>query len=81
MLSSVLGREITHKRLSPEQMTSIIIKAGLPEDFANFIVSLEQGTAEGKDQKLFENDDPKKRIGKHSLLEYFKENRESWVKA
>lgn len=81
MLSSVLGREITHKKLTPEQVKSIFTRVGLPEDFASFLVSLQQVTAGGKDKELFENDDPKKVIGKHSLLEYFKENRELWVKA
>lgn len=80
MLSSVLGREIKHKRLSPEQMKSVLTSVGLPEDLASFIVWLEQGTAEGKDKRFFENDDPKKRIGTHSLLQYFKENRNLWVK-
>lgn len=80
-MSSVLGREIIYKRLSPEQVTGIFTKFGLPEDLANFLVLLERGTAEGVDKDLFENDDPKKRIGKHSLLEYFKENRELWIKA
>ncbi|KAF5318458.1 hypothetical protein D9619_010662 [Psilocybe cf. subviscida] len=79
-LSSVLGRQITHNRISPEQATSNLIGVGLPEDLASFIVFLEQGTAEGKDKKFFEKDDSKKIIGKHSLLEYFKENRELWVK-
>ncbi|KAF5318457.1 hypothetical protein D9619_010663 [Psilocybe cf. subviscida] len=81
MLTSILGREITHKRLSSEQMTGILASVGLPEDLAAFLVSLEQATADGVDSELFKNDDPKKRIGKHSLLEYLKENRELWVKA
>lgn len=81
MLTSILGREITHKRLSSEQMTGILVSVGLPEDLAAFLVSLEQATADGVDSELFKNDDPKKRIGKHSLLEYLEENRELWVKA
>lgn len=50
--SSVLGRQRTHKRISPKQATRNLMGAGLPEDLASFIVSLEQGTAESKDKIL-----------------------------
>ncbi|KAF8970138.1 hypothetical protein BDZ97DRAFT_1792147 [Flammula alnicola] len=81
LLSSILGREITHKKSSTEDTAKIYAGFGLAPEYANFLANLEGNAGKGKEVELFNSSADKKFIGKHSLLDYFKANRELWIKA
>ncbi|KAF8970132.1 hypothetical protein BDZ97DRAFT_1792131 [Flammula alnicola] len=81
LLSSILGREITHKKNSTEETAKIYAGFGLSPEYANVLADLEANAAKGKEVELFNSSADKKFIGKHTLLEYFKANRELWIKA
>ncbi|KAF8965090.1 hypothetical protein BDZ97DRAFT_1659434 [Flammula alnicola] len=81
LLSSILGREITHKKNSIEETAKMFAGLGLGPEYVNFLANLEANIAKGKEEELFNGSADKKIIGKHTLLEYFQTNRDLWIKA
>ena len=79
LLSKVLGRKITHKRVSPDEYTASFERAvGLPHDYASMLTSIALQIASGEEEALFT--DKKSIIGETTLEEYFEANKELWTK-
>ncbi|KAF8970143.1 ergot alkaloid A [Flammula alnicola] len=81
LLSSVLGREITHKKLSTDETAKIFEGFGMNPEFAKMLASMEANAGKGREEELFNRSEDEKFIGKHTLLEYFQANRELWIKS
>ncbi|KAF9009588.1 hypothetical protein BDQ17DRAFT_1072316 [Cyathus striatus] len=81
MLTEVLGRKITHKRVSPTEMRAAYLSVGMPQIFADALTGLEALTSTGLECEVFyKNGGPGyKYIGRHKLKEYFEENKELWA--
>jgi len=80
LLSSVLGREIKHRRHTvAEQEEFYKTRFGFPPIFAEVLASMDGLAAQGKEELVNEPED-KKFIGKVTLLEYFENNRALWIK-
>ena len=47
-VASVSGREVTATEVSPEQLTAILVGAGLPEGYAQVLASADEGIARGE---------------------------------
>jgi len=82
MLSDVLEREIIHKKNSPEEQTAAYISQGFPAEFVKILVHVEELIAAGEEARFLEVL-PSHRIyrGKHTLGDYFHENRHLWIKS
>ncbi|KAL0956781.1 hypothetical protein HGRIS_002901 [Hohenbuehelia grisea] len=76
--TEVLGRKITHKRLSPEENTQHLIKQGLPEQVAKFLAYGEITVANGDEEKRFQVEN--KFTGRQTLKEFIQANRQVWQK-
>lgn len=78
LLSKVLGRKITHKRLTQDESLSIWTSVGgLSIGLAKGLIKMEAEIADGAEVAVFENDN--KILGKTHLREFFESNRELWV--
>jgi len=77
-LSKVLGRKITHKRVSPGEYTASFERLGIPHDYASMLTSIALQIASGEEEALFT--DKKSIIGETTLEEYFEANKELWTK-
>lgn len=51
-LSSGLGREVVHVKLTEEQRTQKFLKFGMPEHYANFLTFLEASAARGEEERM-----------------------------
>jgi hypothetical protein len=80
LLSEILGRKITHRRLSVDEYKKIILGEGFEADYAEYLVNLESEAARGVEEKIFNVEEDKKFVGKHTLREYLESNRDIWVK-
>jgi len=76
----VIDREITHKKVSFEEQCEAYKKAGLPDDFAIAYAGIEGLVAAGKEAAIVDAPADAKYVGKHTLEQYFKENRDIWIK-
>ncbi|KAF9009630.1 hypothetical protein BDQ17DRAFT_1323167 [Cyathus striatus] len=83
LLSKVLGRKISHKRVSLEDLIAFWKQIGLPEDYAAGLAGLEQRISTGVKEEAFNTigDKDIKFVGKGTLAEYFKENKDIWAPA
>ncbi|KAH9477746.1 Agroclavine dehydrogenase [Psilocybe cubensis] len=79
LLSSVLGREIVHKRHTVEQQTQIFGYFLAPE-YARHLAHVEHLIASGAEEKILDESEDRKYVGKHTLKEYFEANRNIWIK-
>ena len=78
MLSEVLGRKITHRRLSEDESLFIWTSvAKLSVGLAKALIKMEAEIANGAEVAVFENDN--KIVGKTHLRELFETNRELWA--
>ncbi|KAF8157094.1 hypothetical protein B0H34DRAFT_712106, partial [Crassisporium funariophilum] len=80
ILTEVLGREITHRRISIDEAIKIYAKFGIPPDYAKGLATSESLVAEGTEEKAFYANKDRKIIGKHTLRAYLEANREIWAK-
>jgi len=80
LLSSVLGRGITHRKVSPEEQAQALGRAGVPPEFANMLVKLQVDAAAGLAEKDVRESADRKIVGKLTLKEYFEANRAIWIK-
>jgi len=80
VLSSVLGREIKHRRNSPaEQEEFYRTKFGFPPLLAQILSKRDVMIAQGLQEDLINEPWDKKFVGKNTLREYFEKNRELWA--
>ncbi|KAF8910421.1 hypothetical protein CPB84DRAFT_1812647 [Gymnopilus junonius] len=77
-LSSVIGREITHKKISPAEASAIFISIGIPADYAAGLSAMEGRIANGSEVEYFNAE--RKIVGKYTLKEYFEANKNLWIK-
>jgi len=78
-LSTVLGREIVHKRNSVEEQEETF-KQFLSPELAKVLALMEGLAAEGKEEVFFYEPGDRKYVGKHTLGDYFQENKHLWMK-
>ena len=77
MLSKVLGRKITHTRMSHDEAV-VFWQQFVPTEFAEAMVQIEDAVARGDEEACFHA--KFKQVGKRRLRPYFEANREVWVK-
>ncbi|KAF6753590.1 NmrA family protein [Ephemerocybe angulata] len=69
ILTDVLGRKITHKPISPEELTQEYVSSlGWPEDYAKFLVEAELGCDAGSQEQWWGK--PENAIGKETTKEW-----------
>ncbi|KAK0475043.1 hypothetical protein EDD18DRAFT_1313306 [Armillaria luteobubalina] len=74
IFTEVLGRKITHTRITIEQLKKRYIDFGLPEDYADMLSSLDGLNANGVEEKLFAA--AKKLTGKRTLKSFVEANKD-----
>jgi festuclavine dehydrogenase len=77
MLSEVLGRKITHTRMSHDEAVAFW-RQSVPTEFAEAMVEIEDAVARGDEEACFNA--KFKQVGKRCLRPYLEANREVWVK-
>jgi hypothetical protein len=80
LLTEILGRKITYRRLSIDELKEIFLGMGFEPEYADDLVTMEMGTARGVEEDIFNADDSRKFVGKHTLCEYLVANKDIWVK-
>ena len=80
LMSSVLGREIRHKKVGEEERKQIFIRSGLAPDLASRLAQMEVRVSQGSEARYFEESADRKIVGKHTLREFVEANREVWMK-
>ncbi|KAK0464463.1 uncharacterized protein EV420DRAFT_1618316 [Desarmillaria tabescens] len=76
ILTDVLGRKITHTRISVREMKDRYIAFGLPEDFATLLASIDELNASGVEERIFGT--PGKVTGKRTLRDFVEANKDSF---
>ena len=79
-MTEILGRKITYRRLSIDEYKDIFLEQGFEPEYADDMVTVELEAAKGVEEDIFNVDEDKKFVGKHSLREYLDSNRDIWVK-
>ena len=80
LLTEILGRKITYRRLSIDEYKEIFLGWGLEPEYADDLVTVELEAARGVEEDIFNVNEDKKIVGKHTLREYVESNRDIWVK-
>ncbi|KAH9487321.1 Agroclavine dehydrogenase [Psilocybe cubensis] len=82
--SSVLGRKIEYKRLTIQEQADFYSTLGVSPDLAKVLAEMDQKIAAGNEEALFNNpqiaSEGRKFIGKHTLRQYFEDNKDLWTK-
>ena len=78
-LTEILGRKIIYRRLSADEYKEKFI-ARLGPEYADNLVNAELDVARGVEENVFNADEDKKIVGKHTLREYLEANRDIWAK-
>jgi len=73
LLTTVLGRKITHTPVTFEEQISRWTSYGISEDYARLLATFEQGVDAGSEEKLHEN--PNARVGTVRLKDWFERNK------
>ena len=79
-MSEILGRKITYRRISIDEYKEIFLELGFEPEYADDLVTVELEAARGIEEDIFNVDEDKKFVGKHTLREYLESNRDIWVK-
>ena len=79
-MTEILGRNITHRRLSIDEYKEMILGEGLEPEYADYLVTVELEAAKGVEESIFNVDKDEKFVGKHTLREYLESNRNLWVR-
>lgn len=77
-MSEVIGRQITHKRLSAEDGKALWLSSGTDDDYACAILAMEKKIAIGEEEAYFDLETNV--VGWRRLAEFFKTNWEVWVR-
>jgi len=80
LLTEILGRKITYRRLSTDEYKEIFLEEGIDPEYADDLVTVELEAARGVEEDIFNVDEDKKFVGKHTLRDYLVSNRYIWVK-
>ena len=75
----MLGREIKHKKNTPEEQTAVYSSL-LTTEFGQILTWMEEQVAEGKEEAYAKEDPSRIYVGKITLEQYFRENRNIWIK-
>ncbi|KDR83084.1 hypothetical protein GALMADRAFT_238896 [Galerina marginata CBS 339.88] len=78
LLSEVIGRKITHERVTSEESIARFTALGIDKDYATMLTTFLAKLADGEEELLFTS--PKAIIGKVGLRDYFEANKNIWVK-
>jgi festuclavine dehydrogenase len=78
-LSEVIGRKITHKKLTLENFQQALQGFGIEEKYAGMVAYIDVQTAAGIQEDITKT--PGVFVGKRTLLDYFKANKDIWIKA
>ena len=76
----MLGRKITYRRLSIDEYKEIFLGQGFEPEYADDLVTVELEAARGVEENIFNMEEVRKFVGKHTLREYLEANRNIWVK-
>lgn len=79
-MTEIVGRKITYRRLSSDDYKEIFVGLGVEPEYADDLVNVELEVARGVEEDIFNADEDKKIVGKHTLREYLEANRDIWVK-
>lgn len=74
----MLGRKITHKRLSREEFKRVWLGYGLSEDYAEIMTQADLAIAEGAEEKTFALEE--KYVGRRRFREFLETNKGIWKK-
>ncbi|KAK0457557.1 uncharacterized protein EV420DRAFT_1549020 [Desarmillaria tabescens] len=79
IFTEVLGRKITHTRITVEELKKGYLSFGLPEDFATMLSSLDGENAKkgGDEEEKFMS--AKKVSGKRTFRSFVEANKDSWL--
>ena len=80
MLSQILGRKVTHKKITIEDKAMQLKSLGAPEDFAKAMAQGDAMLAAGAEEKLYIDASIPKIIGKKHLKDFFEANKAVWMK-
>ncbi|KAF9456843.1 hypothetical protein BDZ94DRAFT_1326684 [Collybia nuda] len=78
-LTKVLGRKITHVKVTTAEFTELLLKQGIPEAYAPLLAGVDAMKAAGSDEKLFYS--PGKVVGRVFIEEFLGENKSVFAKA
>lgn len=78
-LSAVSGKNITYEEISPEHLKQSLLKAGLPEDYSDFLLLIFSYLREGYSERT--TDAVEKILGRpaRSLKEYAQDYKKNWL--
>ncbi|KAF4618438.1 hypothetical protein D9613_009860 [Agrocybe pediades] len=79
LLSSILGRKITHKKNTALEQEEMYKGMGAPPDLSHLLADLERLIKEGKEAALVDQPAEGKYVGKRILEQFFLENRDLWI--
>ncbi|KAK0187517.1 hypothetical protein F5146DRAFT_1059091 [Armillaria mellea] len=74
LFTEILGRKITHTRITIEELKQRYISFGLPPDFATMLSSLENRNISGVEEEVFKGS--KKVTGKRTLRSFIEANKD-----
>ncbi|KAK7059705.1 NAD(P)-binding protein [Favolaschia claudopus] len=77
MLTEVLGRKITHRRLDEAELKQVMLGRGMPEEYAQMMVAIDGYVAGGGEGKQFERANV---VGKRKIRDFFEANKDVWRK-
>ncbi|KAJ7242691.1 hypothetical protein C8J57DRAFT_1726263 [Mycena rebaudengoi] len=76
MLTETLGRKITHRNLSQEEYSQIMIERGMPKDYVEFMSLADVYISQGVEERAFNRADI---VGKRRLRDFIEENKDAEV--
>ncbi|KAF9474264.1 NAD(P)-binding protein [Pholiota conissans] len=79
LFSSILGRKITHQKIPIEALEKTFLGIGLSQQYAQVLGKFETNVSNGLEEEKFKSSVDKV-IGKHTMEEYIRANRDLWVK-
>ena len=80
LFTEVLGRKITHKKLSVAEFEQTFVTFGVSPEHSKLLASMEDAVSNGVEEGLFNSPAEKKYIGRHKLSDYIRENKALWIK-
>jgi festuclavine dehydrogenase len=77
--STLLGRTIKHRNLTPAEFKQHFVSTGMPDEYADLMVRLDRLVAQGSEEKAFNIDKDRKRVGKISLRQFLGDRKDTWA--
>ncbi|KAJ7447802.1 hypothetical protein B0H11DRAFT_1929551 [Mycena galericulata] len=75
LLTEVLGREIKYTRLEAAEYKKVLVARGLPEAYAQMMMTAESLVAQGAEEQSFHKANV---VGKRTLKAFFQDNKDVW---